>query len=539
MSNWIIGKYIRLSQADRDLYTGGKEESDSVTHQRAMIQSYIDGNKELANCEQYEFFDDGYSGTDFSRPGFEKMIEMIKRREINCVIVKDFSRFGRDYLELGDYLERIFPFLRVRFISVNDGYDSENYEGTTGGMDVVLKNIVYAYYSKDLSVKVKTAKTMKAKKGMRVGGEPPYGFRKDPTNKDNLLLDPEAAPVVREIFDRYLAGEKPTAISRALNERGVDTPSTHYKKTHKGCRLYGNQSQKHCWGPSMISDILNRDEYYGAFVGHKLEVKKIGSDISTVVPKEERIIIEGKYEPIVTKEEFLAVQAIRTRNGFQNTTPINYPLRSKVFCGVCGRRCMYTTAQKRRYTYFKCKYSGEQTGPDKCTNLWMPEAQLNDTVLEYIRKMILLADAAEDRVREKCKGVEQNCQDMEKEKEKLQRSREGLEQEQMNLMERFFRQEINQTEFAREKERLAKEIEKLDKEIAALDDWQETAKSESEQLQETETAVETILQFREEEKLDRKMVEALIDKVIYYDPEHVEIKGKFSDEVMKAMRERG
>ena len=155
MRETVIGKYIRLSQADRDLMKKeSKTESESISHQRALIQNYIDSDPELKKCRQEEFFDDGYSGTNFDRPSFERLLQKIRSGEINCVIVKDFSRFGRDYIELGDYLERIFPFLGVRFISVNDHYDSNDYKGTTGGLDVVMKNIVYDYYSKDLSMKL-------------------------------------------------------------------------------------------------------------------------------------------------------------------------------------------------------------------------------------------------------------------------------------------------------------------------------------------------------------------------------------------------
>lgn len=170
MSKWVIGKYIRLSQSDQDLMKKeNKSESESISHQKALIQNYINDSAELKGSVQYEFFDDGYSGTNFQRPSFERLLEKIKNGEINCVIVKDFSRFGRDYIELGDYLERIFPFMGVRFISINDHYDSVDYKGTTGGLDVVMKNIVYDYYSKDLSVKVKMAKYQKMKQEMYYG----------------------------------------------------------------------------------------------------------------------------------------------------------------------------------------------------------------------------------------------------------------------------------------------------------------------------------------------------------------------------------
>lgn len=229
MSKWVIGKYIRLSQADQDLMRKeNKSESERVSHQKALIQNLINDNAELNGSDQYEFFDDGYSGINFQRSSFERLLDKIKKGEINCVIVKDFSRFGRDYIELGDYLERIFPFIGVRFISINDHYDSNDYKGTTGGLDVVMKNIVYDYYSKDLSVKVKIAKYQKMKQGKYIGGHVPYGLMKDPKDKHKLIIDPEAAMVVREIFDMAIAKMRLIDMAHILNERGVEPPGDYY-----------------------------------------------------------------------------------------------------------------------------------------------------------------------------------------------------------------------------------------------------------------------------------------------------------------------
>lgn len=212
-----IGKYIRLSLADRDVMKKeNKTESESIAHQRDLIQRYIDSHADLKGCEVREFYDDGYSGTNFNRPAFERLLEQIRKGEVDCVIVKDFSRFGRDYIEMGDYLERIFPYLGVRFISVNDGYDSRDYKGTTGGLDVALKNIVYDFYSKDLSVKVTTAKRAKMKRGEYIGGHVPYGLLRNPDDKHKLINDPEAAAVVREIFEAAIGGMKISDIARML-----------------------------------------------------------------------------------------------------------------------------------------------------------------------------------------------------------------------------------------------------------------------------------------------------------------------------------
>lgn len=194
------------------------------------------------------------------------------------MIVKDFSRFGRSYIELGDYLERIFPFLGVRFISINDHYDSKDYKGTTGGLDVVMKNIVYDYYSKALSVNVKTAKYQKMKQGKYIGGHVPYGLAKDPKDKHKLITDPEAAVVVREIFDMALAGMKIVDIARVLNERGTETPAEYYRTKHPESSRFAHKSSKSCWSHCSVRKILQQEMYYGAIVGHKRQALSVGGE---------------------------------------------------------------------------------------------------------------------------------------------------------------------------------------------------------------------------------------------------------------------
>ena len=160
MKDYRIAMYIRLSNADEQ--TGrGQDESGSITHQRMLLNHFLDSRTELAGCPRSEFVDDGYSGTNTDRPGFQRMVRMVREGAYNLVIVKDLSRFSRDYIETGDYLECVFPFLGVRFISVNEGYDSAGLEGTAGGLEAAVRSIIHAAYSRDLSVKVKTAKQKK------------------------------------------------------------------------------------------------------------------------------------------------------------------------------------------------------------------------------------------------------------------------------------------------------------------------------------------------------------------------------------------
>lgn len=222
-----IGVYLRLSQEDVDKKTNmAKDESNSIAAQRSLIKQYIEQNPYLSALSQVEFCDDGFSGTNFERPDFQSMIDMIREGDIQIVIVKDLSRFGRDYLEVGDYLEHIFPFLGVRMISINDHYDSEKFQGNTAGMDVAFRNLIYDYYSKDLSKKVKSAMRTKQRNGGYVSACP-YGYTVSQENKHRMIIDPVAAPVVRRIFTDIIAGKGTSQVARELNAEGIPTPQQH------------------------------------------------------------------------------------------------------------------------------------------------------------------------------------------------------------------------------------------------------------------------------------------------------------------------
>lgn len=231
-ADYTIGIYIRLSLADEDTGYGSKSESDSISNQRMLINRYLDESPTLSQCPRLEFADDGYTGTNFQRPQFTAMMEKVKRGEINLICVKDFSRFSRDYIETGNYLECTFPFMGVRFISINDGYDSEDYKGTTGGLEVVMRSIIYAAYSKDLSVKTTSAKVQMMKQGKYVGGYAPYGYVLHPTIRNKLKLDPEAANIVRRIFDEALLGRNTSQIALGLNDDNTTTPGQYFRTKH-------------------------------------------------------------------------------------------------------------------------------------------------------------------------------------------------------------------------------------------------------------------------------------------------------------------
>ena len=268
---------IRLSMADEDTGYGSKAESDSIGNQRMLINRFLDNHPELSHCQRSEFADDGYTGTNFHRPQFTQMMEKVKRGEIDLICVKDFSRFSRDYIETGNYLECTFPFMGVRFISINDGYDSDDYKGTTGGLEVVMRSIIYAAYSKDLSVKTTSAKIQMMKQGKYVGGYAPYGYVLHPTIRNKLAVDPEAADVIRRIFREALEGSNTSQIARSLNDDGIPTPGQYFKSKHPDKKKFSNMSEKISWETVMVYNILKNLVYTGTLVSRKMKSCCVGS----------------------------------------------------------------------------------------------------------------------------------------------------------------------------------------------------------------------------------------------------------------------
>ena len=515
-----------------------KAESESISHQKALIQNYISGDPELAGCEQYEFFDDGYSGTNFERPSFERLLEKIKGGTINCVIVKDFSRFGRDYIELGDYLERIFPFLGVRFISINDHYDSLDYKGTTGGLDVVMKNIVYDYYSKDLSVKVTTAKRAKMKRGEYIGGHVPFGLMKDPEDYHKLMIDPEAAPIVREIFEAAISGMRITDIARMLNEKGYETPARYYQRKHPEKNKFKNTSELDCWNHNSVRRTLKQEMYYGAVVGHRREGIGVGWKHSVAIPKDEQIIVEGKHPGIVTKEEFMEAQKIfRKRREIKQVTDKSYPLWKKVRCGTCGRAMPFKDRiiRGKPYRYFGCPHSQAQVGDGGCSKEYIREDVLNEVVWESIKVLLSTAEDAKKKVRQRQQEADRDNSRLVKKLAKLQKDREKCDAERFANVDQFMAGTLDKDVYQSRRADLTRRAERLDAEIAEL----EERLHEAEVVQDdgTQDALETLDKFSGATELDQKIVQALVDKVVVYDPRHVEIRWKFSDEVLKLLQE--
>ena len=260
MDEITVALYMRLSREDDKAIENGfeKDESNSISNQRKLLLGFLKKKPEFADSAAVQYVDDGYSGTGFERPGFAAMMDGVKKGKIQCIIVKDFSRFGRDYIELGDYIEHIFPFMRVRFIAVNDGYDSEDYRGKTPDIDVPFRNLAYSLYSQDISDKIKSSLAVRRKKGLYVGSTPPYGYRRD--GEGFQTPDEETKGIVQRIYREYLSGKGYAELARELNGEGIPSPKQH--KINKGI-LHGEKGETCFWLPTTLQQILRNEIYTG------------------------------------------------------------------------------------------------------------------------------------------------------------------------------------------------------------------------------------------------------------------------------------
>ena len=288
-SRYTIAKYIRLSMDD------AKTDSMSVETQRDILDAHI-ATLGIPGAAVLEFIDNGHSGTNFERPAVQQLLELVRQGQVNCIMVKDFSRFGRNAIETGYFIERVFPLFGTRFIAVTDSFDSANHEGGTGGIEVAFKFIMHEEYSRDLSRKIKAAKHEKMLRGEFVTKNCIFGYKLDSDRK--MVIDEPAAETVRMIFSLALDGNGVSEIARRLQEEKRPTPSQYKNSTR----------QTSVWGESVVHCILRDEQYIGTYVSGKLRTPEVGSKRQVKVPEREWFRIPGHHPAIVEPEVFVAVQ---------------------------------------------------------------------------------------------------------------------------------------------------------------------------------------------------------------------------------------
>lgn len=384
----MIGKYIRLSSQDDDCRPGEKAESNSVVNQRSLLDHYIASHPDLADRHALEFIDDGHTGFNFDRPGIQALFTAVRRGEIDCILVKDLSRFGRNSVEAGEYLERVFPLLNVRFIAVNDGLDTKTkLYGLAGDLDVGARNIINELYSRNVSTNVKTAKRQYAARGECIAAYPFYGYIKGTQDRRRLEIDPPAAEVVRRIFNLWLEGHFRSAIADRLNEEHVPSPSM--RKCQLGVKRtsWSKRRDEVPWTEAAVWTILQNERYTGKLISLRSTRREIGNPNQSVVPKENWIVVPDAFEPIISEETFQRAQAlfrvVPPRARIQSNRPRQLFSR-KVFCGICGMSLAYQRVSK---PYYKCAMTrGQQQ--EECKSVRIAEDDLKACVLSELRAHI-------------------------------------------------------------------------------------------------------------------------------------------------------
>ena len=380
----ITALYCRLSQED-----ALQGESNSITNQKAILQKYAVDN----GFRNIMFFvDDGYSGTNFNRPDWQRLVGMIEEDSIGTIIVKDMSRLGRDYLQVGMYTEMVFPSHDIRFIAINNGVDSIN--GTENDMTPFI-NIFNEFYAKDTSRKIRAVFKAKGNSGRPLTTVPPYGYLKDPEDKYHWIVDEEAAPVVKLMFDLCVAGYGPSQISKELMRRGIPTPTEHFEAI--GVKVAARKSeQPGFWQQRTIVDLLEKPEYLGHTVNFRSHKKSFKCKKKVMNDPSEWVVFENTHEAIIDQETFDIVQ--RIRDGRRRLTPMGEMpvLSGMLFCADCGAK-LYQV-RHRGWTHeqelFVCATYRKIKG--KCTSHQIHNVQVEEILLRDLKRITAFARERED-----------------------------------------------------------------------------------------------------------------------------------------------
>ena len=378
---WNTCGYVRLSRED-----GDKEESNSVTGQKDLIRDYMTRHPELRECGMK--VDDGFTGSNFDRPAFQEMMAEVKAGRINCIVVKDLSRFGRDHLEAGEYLERIFPFLGVRFIAINDNYDSLYSNAESDELIVPFKNLINEAYCRDTSVKIRSQLEIKRRRGDFIGSFAVFGYRKDPSDRHRLLVDDYAAEVVRDIFQWKLDGLSAGDIAARLSASGIPTPMDYKQSQGMNYSTSFRIKEKSEWSAGMILRILKNPVYTGILEQGRVTTPSYRVKRLVNKPREEWAIVENCHEAIISGYDFESVQKALALDARTTESGKAVDLFSgMVNCGECGGAMIKKTVPsgKKKYTYFVCAtHKNEKT----CFSHGIRDTALTEIVLEFLKKHI-------------------------------------------------------------------------------------------------------------------------------------------------------
>ena len=519
--------YTRLSRDD-----GDKPESDSIANQRALIRDYLKQHKEITIVSDHS--DDGYSGVNFERPGFAEMMDEIREGKVDCVVVKDLSRFGRNYIEAGNYIEKVFPFMGVRFIAINDSYDSSD-KSQLDSLVIPFKNLINDAYCKDISVKIRSQLEIKRKKGEHIGAFVVYGYVKDPEDHNRIIVDTYAAEVVRAIFRWKMAGMSQNRIADKLNSQGVLCPMEY--KLSMGVKVQTNfrVHKQAKWSAVSVTRILTNELYTGVLLQGKSSTPNYKVKKRFDKEQSEWIRIENAHEAIITAGEFETVQELLGKDTrISPDEETLYPLAGYVVCGDCGQNMVRKTIPRRgkKYVYYVCSTNKAKKG---CSSHSISENKLMDAVLHVIKVQISTVMRIEGLL-EMAQSLPENQRNIFNYDAQIVKLQEEIERNKgfrMKLYESLEEGMIDKDEYFIFKKNYSDKISLAEKNIQSLEAERDAAVKKNAA---DYSWVDAFKKYEGIERVERQVVVNLISEIRVYEGKVVEIDFQHNDAIEAALK---
>ena len=509
--------YLRLSKDD-----GMNSESNSITNQRELIQSYAKkSNLEIVK----EYVDDGYSGTTYDRPALKDLMEEIskKNRAFDIIIVKDLSRFGRDYIGAGTYIQKIFPQLHIRFISINDNYDSKHADMSDTNLILPIRNFINDSYARDISNKVKSSQKMKREKGEYIGSFAPYGYKKSEENKNKLIVDENVSDIIKSIFDMKLQGYSSKAIAEELNDLGIDSPKIY--KENQGLNYKGGFKVKkgRNWSAKAINRIIENEVYIGTMLQGKSATINYKNKKQIEKDKRDWVKVEHTHEGIISKEVFYIANRMLKRDLYSSKEKKTDLFSGMLFCKDCNSplvRRVVKYKEKEQVFYICSKYNKEKT----CTRHSMKKEDLEEILTGIFDKYLIFHENLYRKIQEI--DVSKNITDthigiLQREKEMTQNLLSSLY---VDLKEDI----ISKEEYQMFRENYLEQIAKLNENIEYRKKKQETVK---EHIRNNESWLFDLKKYKALTKPDRLSIVMLIDKILVGENKEIEVIFNHQEEV--------
>lgn len=511
--DYHVALYIRLSKEDES-----EGPSQSVTNQRSMLEEFVEQHR-LSVYDVYT--DDGWSGTNFDRPDFQRMIADIEAKKVNMVITKDLSRLGRDYIMTGHYMERYFPEHRVRYISLLDGIDT----GVDSSANDItpFRAIMNDMYAKDISKKIKSVKRDKQRKGQFIGGKPVYGYKMHPTEKNKIIIDEEVAPIVRRIFAMALDGVSCRQIAAMLNEEGVPTPATYC-----GWNMGRKGPYAGLWSSERISDMLQNETYIGNMVQGRSVKISYKSKKCLKQDRENWVVVEGTHEPLVDRETFQKVRMLVNSRKHTRSRTYDFLLKGLIFCHECGYPLAVLNRKNARgedVLYFVCRTYQRFTKAGVCTCHSIKEQVVTEAVVNKVREVCehylapgQLLPAAQAAVEAARKGERQE-DEIQTLQNKISSLTSSLDKMYMDRLSGL----LSEEDFQRIYQRLKMERSALEEKRKDLEEQQEAP------VPVEVKARELVKRFLDSADTNRELLVSLIERIELTEDKRIIIKFRFRE----------